>query len=462
MKQSFASGITRNVSYRLRQLEGIRRLLIENEAEIKEALSKDLGRPEFEAIYYDVLLPLAEVEHMIKNLRSYASPESAGFSLLTFPSINQIYKEPYGVVLAIGTWNYPFMLNLVPVIGAIAAGNCVVLKPSNISPESGKLLARLLPIYVDERIIAVVGTSLNGDREMTGELMKHHWDYVFFTGSPSVGKIIYKAAAEHLTPVTLELGGKNPVVVAKDADVDLAAKRTVWGRMMNAGQQCISPDYVLCEREVINQLVERVEFWVKSMYGDNPKVNGNLGKIVGERQFDRLFDVLRSHGGQVICGGDHDLQSRYISPTVLLLNDLNSPAMEEETFGPILIIVPIDSIRDAISYINSRHKPLSLYVFSSSRITQQQLVQNTSSGGVTINGTLFHVAHPGLPFGGVGDSGLGSYHGRSTFDTFSHRKPVLKKAAWRWDFGLLSDPFFIYPPWNEKKIRIMRFLSKFA
>jgi len=354
------------------------------------------------------------------------------------------------------------MLSLVPVIGAIAAGNCVVLKPCNISSDSAKLLARLLPQYVDERILSVIGPASKGDRDMTGALLKHHWDYVFFTGSPSIGKVVYEAAARHLTPVTLELGGKNPVVVARDADIDLAAKRCVWGRMMNAGQQCISPDYILCERAVVDQLLQRITYWVKNLYGDDPKTNGNLGKIVGPRQMDRICEILEKHGGKTICGGNFDKESKYIAPTVLLIENESSIAMEEETFGPILIVYPVDSIRQAVHFISSRPKPLSLYVFAESRETQEQVIYNTSSGGVTVNGTLFHVAHPGLPFGGVGASGLGAYHGKHTFDTFSHRKPVLRKAAWRWDRGLLSDPFFVYPPWNDRKIQIIRFLTQFT
>jgi aldehyde dehydrogenase (NAD+) len=297
---------------------------------------------------------------------------------------------------------------------------------------------------------------------MTGKLLEYQWDYVFFTGSPSVGKIVYTGAAKFMTPVTLELGGKNPVVVAADADIHLAAKRCVWGRMMNAGQQCISPDYVLVERSVLHQFNESLVHWVKTLYGSDPMTNGNLGKIVGERQIDRIIDILDKHGGKVIIGGSYKKDAKYVEPTVLQIEDMSSIAMEEETFGPILIVVPVDSVLQAINYINSKPKSLSLYIFSSSRYTQEQIIYNTSAGGVTVNGTLFHVAHPDMPFGGVGASGLGSYHGKKTFETFTHMKPVLRKAAWRWDGGLLSDPWFVYPPWDEQKIKIIRFLTKFT
>jgi len=273
------------------------------------------------------------------------------------------------------------------------------------------------------------------------------------------------AAAKHLTPVTLELGGKNPVFVAKDADIELAAKRCVWGRMMNAGQQCISPDYVLCEREVLDKLIDRMKFWIKELYGSNPKDNGNLGKIVGDRQMTRIVnDVLKNSNGEFVCGGRYSESDRYIEPSILKIPSLStsSRAMDEETFGPILIVIPIDSIPEAIRYVNSRPKSLSLYLFSNSRSTQEKIIYNTSAGGVTVNGTLFHCAHPGLPFGGVGASGCGAYHGDLTFHTFSHNKPVLRKCIWNFDFGLLSDPFFVYPPWTEFKEKLVRFLMKFV
>jgi aldehyde dehydrogenase (NAD+) len=353
------------------------------------------------------------------------------------------------------------MLTMVPLVGAIAAGNCVVLKPSNISPHSARLLGKLLPRYVDPRVLAVVGPSCEGDRTMTSALLKHKWDYVFFTGSPSIGKIVMQEAAKFLTPVTLELGGKNPVIVCEDADLDLAAKRCVWGRMMNAGQQCISPDYVLCEKAAVDKFLERSKYWVKELYGQNPKENGNFGRIVGQRQMERLIGLMDTHGGEVICGGKYEKDCCYIEPSVMKL-DFNSSLMKEETFGPILIVVPVDSYKDAIKYINSKPKPLSLYLFTSNTETQEKIIYNTSSGGITVNATLFHVAHPGMPFGGVGDSGCGAYHGRFTFETFSHRKPVLKKCVWKFDGGLLSDPFFVYPPWNENKEKIVKFLMKFV
>jgi aldehyde dehydrogenase (NAD+) len=462
LRESFSSGFSLPIEFRLKQLKAIKKMFEENENELKEALKKDLGRPSFEATYYDILLPLGELDNLIHNLHNYTKPESTSFSLLTFPSVNKIYKEPYGLVLVLGTWNYPIMLTMVPVVGAIAAGNCVVLKPSNISPNSARLLGKLLPRYVDSRVLSVVGPSCEGDRTMTGALLKLKWDYIFFTGSPSIGKIVMQEAANFLTPVTLELGGKNPVIVCNDADIDLAAKRCVWGRMMNAGQQCIAPDFVLIEKNVVDKFLERSKHWVKELYGENPKENGNFGRIVGQKQMERIIGLLKTHGGEVVCGGSYQKDCCYIEPTVVKVDSYSSSIMQEETFGPILIVKPIDSVSEAISFINSKPKPLSMYIFSSNVETQEKIIYNTSAGGVTVNATLFHVAHPGMPFGGIGESGTGTYHGKHTFDTFSHRKPVLKKSVWKFDGGLLSDPFFVYPPWNETKEKIVKLLMKFV
>jgi len=286
--------------------------------------------------------------------------------------------------------------------------------------------------------------------------LEQKFEYIFFTGSPSIGRIVMKEAAKYLTPLTLELGGKNPVFVDKDCDLDLAAKRTIWGRMMNAGQQCIGPDYVLTDKRVIGQLEEKMKHYVKELYGDNPKDNGNFGRIVGVRQTEKLVETLKTHGGKLIYGGNYVEKEKYIEPTIIEVG-FDSPAMKEETFGPIMILVPVDSMEQAITYVNSRPKPLSLYLYSNNKAMVEKIIQNTSSGGVTVNGTLFHAGHPHLPFGGVGDSGMGAYHGEETFWTFTHRKPVLKKSIWR-DFGLLSDPFFAYPPWTSLKEKLLRSL----
>lgn len=458
MRDAYASGVSRPIAVRLEQLRALLRLLEENESAILAALHKDLGRPKFESLYYDNILPISEVRACINHLYDWVAPDSAPFSLLTFPSTDEIYKEPLGTVLVIGTWNYPIMLSLVPVAGAIAAGNNAVLKPCMTSPNCAHLIADLCKKYLDPKIVQVVGTAFQGDRQCTHALMQHPFDHVFFTGSPTVGKVVMQLAANHLTPVTLELGGKNPVLVDKDADLVLAAQRIVWGRMMNAGQQCIAPDTCLVHESVIDELGRLCGEWIRKMYTDDPQNAGTVGRIVGAKQMKRLIEVLETHGGEVLVGGTYDEEDLYIAPSVVKVAR-DSPCLAEETFGPILILTPVASMQEAIEYVNARPKPLSMYVFSSSHDTQERIVQNTSAGGVTINACLFHVGHSEMPFGGVGNSGMGTYHGKHTFDTFCHRKPVLRKSIWP-DGGALSNPFFLYPPFTDFKIQILRMVGK--
>lgn len=459
MRHSFLAGNSRALQKRKANLIAIRDMLDQNEEAFLAALKADLGRVRFEGVVYDIEVTRNEVNTLINNLEKYTRPQYSHFDLLTFPSEDTVYAEPFGLSLVIGTWNYPVMLTLVPLAGAIAAGNTVILKPSNVSPNTADLLGRLIPKYLDHKIVAVAGPGIRGDRAAIQKLIKSRFDKIFFTGGPTVGKMVMREASEHLTPVTLELGGKNPVFVADDADLALAAKRTIWGRMMNAGQQCIAPDFVLVHKAVAQPFLNECKKVIKQFY--NSDARDKVGRIVNERHFKRLTTtILANHGGTVVCGGNVDADERYIEPTVLSL-PMDSPAMEDETFGPILMVVTVDSMDDAIRYVNTREKSLSQYIFSSSKIMQERIIQNTSAGGVTVNGTLFHVGHGGLPFGGVGRSGMGAYHGKHTFDTFSHYKPVLRKL-WLPDGGALSDPFFLYPPWNDLKLRIVRFLMRWS
>eukprot|EP00030_Apusomonadida_sp_AF-17_P000468 a174666_32.p1 GENE.a174666_32~~a174666_32.p1 ORF type:complete len:544 (+),score=216.72 a174666_32:28-1632(+) len=456
MRACFASGLTLPIEARLRSLRALRALLAENEAEIMAALREDLGRPAFEALYYDVLLPLTEVDHMIAHIHEYAAPTKKGFNLLAFPGSAEIYKEPYGVVLVISTWNYPIMLSLVPVLGAIAAGNCVVLKPCNVSAASARLLARLVPAYLDPHVVTVVGqgADMPGDQAATSALLECQWDHIFFTGSPAVGRVVMQGAVKHLTPVTLELGGKNPVIVAADADIDLAAKRVVWGRNMNCGQQCISPDYVLVHEAVKDQFIARACHYVQQFY----PTASDIGRIVGAKQFARIVNMVAESAGTTHIGGTGDASTLAFQPSVIEIS-LASKAMDDETFGPILWVASVASVDQAIDFVNRKPKPLSMYVFTASRETAERIVYNTAAGGVTVNATLFHVAHSELPFGGVGASGMGAYHGEATFRTFTHEKPVLHKAVWP-DAGLLSDPFFLYGPFRPWQLTLVRFLVK--
>jgi len=361
MRQSYNTGYSRPLWKRKQELQKIHDMFVNHEKDIAEALRKDLGRPEFEATVYDIMIPLNECKHLIANLDAWSSPEKKGMNLLTFPSSNYIYKEPKGLVLVIGTWNYPIMLTMVPIMGAIAAGNTVLVKPCNVSSNSAKLIAELIQKYLDPRIVSVVGTNLKGDRHATAKLLHSQFDHIFFTGSPAVGKVIARGAAEFLTPVTLELGGKNPVFIDSDADLDLAAKRTLWGRNMNGGQQCISPDYVLVHEKSLEKFEARLQHWQKTLYGKDPRQT--IGRIVGDSQMKRVVNMLETSGGKVIAGGKYDMEERYMDPTVVRISK-DSPAMVDETFGPILWIVPIKNIKEGIDHVNSNPKPLSLYIFT--------------------------------------------------------------------------------------------------
>ncbi len=334
MRRCYESGVTRPVSARIQQLRNLKRMVDENEEEITKALKADLGRPEVETQLYDIQTCAGEIDTLIHNLADWTSPTVLNPSLLTFPARNELVPEPKGLVLVIGTWNFPFMLTLVPVAGAIAAGNAVILKPCNVASACSVLVGKLIARYIDPRFVSVVGQDMKGDRNCTAALLEHKFDHVFFTGSPSVGQIVYEKAARFLTPVTLELGGKNPVIVSKHCDVSLAAKRTIWGRMMNCGQQCIAPDYCMVQREVLEPFLSACKHWVKVLYeGDNKQ----YGRVVGPAQFERLTTLLNSHKGTLICGGRTDAKTREIEPTVLSIG-LDSPAMADETFGPILLV----------------------------------------------------------------------------------------------------------------------------
>lgn len=406
---------------------------------------------------YDVLVPLADIKHLRANLSSYMTPERKGFSLASFPASAALYPEPFGVALIVDTWNYPIMLGVLPLAGAIAAGNTAILKPSVVSRATARLLGELLPKYLDPDVARVVGHTADRDRHMLTALLEAKTDKVFFTGSPKVGRIVAQAAAKHLTPCTLELGGKNPVLVDADADLALAAKRVVWGRCMNGGQQCISPDYVLVHKSVVQEFTAACKAAIEQFYEGNPKQSACLGRIVDATRMQAQVDILERHSGTVVVGGDVDVPQRYVAPTVLHL-DLHDPVMEGETFGPILMVAAVDSMEQACAYVAAKPKPLSMYIFTPRTATQEYILQNTSAGGVTINGTLWHVSHPELPFGGVGASGMGGgYHGKATFDCFTHYKPVLRKTALP-DGGLLSDLWLVYPPWDSTKLSLARLL----
>ena len=444
LRASFAGGRTRPLDYRQQQLEGIGRFLREREREIESALHHDMGRPAFEVYPSEIAFIAAEIALARKKLRSWSKPQRVSTSLVGQPGASWIYREPLGVVLIIAPWNYPLQLLLVPLIGAIAAGNCAIVKPSELVPATSALIASRLPEYIDGECVQVV----EGGVPETTELLAEQFDHIFYTGNGTVGRIVMEAAAKHLTPVTLELGGKSPCIVDQHTDLDVAARRIVWGKFYNAGQTCVAPDYVLAHEAIEDELVSRMKQTIRDFFGDDPRASPDFGRIVNARHLGRLMKLLDG-SGEVVAGGSADEHDRYIAPTILRNVAPDAPVMADEIFGPILPVIRVADIDQAVAFVNARPKPLALYLFTNDQAVQTKVLARTSSGGVTVNHTLLHLTVPSLPFGGVGASGLGAYHGRLSFETFSHRKAVLVKPTW-------LDPWFFYPPYNESKKRWVR------
>lgn len=431
----FATGKTKDVKWRMEQLKCLKQAVVDDQEAIIKAVQADLGRPEFEA-YFEIAA-IAEINYAIKHLKSWVKPKKVGVGLEQFPASGKIYPEPLGVVLIISPWNYPFQLLISPLVGAIAAGNCAVLKPSEIAAHTSSAIANLIQKTFDPAYIAVV----EGDADTSKALLAEKFDHIFFTGGTAIGKIVMEAAAKHLTPVTLELGGKSPCIVDADTDLKDTAKRITWGKYLNAGQTCIAPDYLLVDRRIKSDLLTEVQKCVADFYGQEPEKSPDYARIISHRHFDRLVPLLKDE--KIVIGGQTRPEDKYIAPTVIDGVSWDSPVMEEEIFGPILPVLEYQDLNDAIAQINARPKPLALYLFSKDKQKQQQVLQQTSSGGVCLNDTVMQVGVTTLPFGGVGDSGMGNYHGKASFDTFSHFKSVLKKGFW-------FDLNWRYPPYNGK------------
>ncbi len=440
LRQSFRAGRTRSFDWRQRQLASLQRLIEQRKDDITAALVEDLGKPPLEAFGAEIAFCTGEAEAARRKLRDWMKPEPVHTPLINQPGSSWIQKEPLGVVLIIAPWNYPFQLAISPLVGAIAAGNCVVVKPSEIAPATSALLARLVPQYLDQDCIRVV----QGGVPETTALLTEKFDHIFYTGNGTVGRIVMAAAARHLTPVTLELGGKSPCIVDYQVDLPTAARRIVWGKFFNAGQTCVAPDYVLAHADIHDALIAEMARVVREFYGPDPTQSPDYARIVNLRHLRRLAPLL--HDGTVVVGGQVDEARRYIAPTILRDVSPDAPVMADEIFGPILPVLTVESMSHAVEFVNDRPKPLALYVFSSSESTQQFVIDHTSSGGATINHVWLHLAVPDLPFGGVGDSGMGAYHGRASFDTFTHHKSVLSKST-------AIDPPLLYPPYTPAKAR---------
>ncbi|WJE14311.1 aldehyde dehydrogenase [Halobacillus sp. ACCC02827] len=422
-KAWFKEGHTKSYSFRKEQLLTMKKMLSTFEKPILEALKFDLSKSEYEAYASEIAFLKSEIDHHLKQLKSWMEPQKVKAPLTHTGSKNFIMKEPYGTVLIIAPWNYPVQLALAPVIGAVAAGNTVIIKPSELTPTVSWVLKKMIEQYFPPAFIAVV----EGDKEVTQELLDQPLDYIFFTGSVPVGRIIMEKAAKRLIPVTLELGGKSPAIVHKDASIDLAAKRIVWGKFTNAGQTCIAPDYLYVHHEVKAELMKSLQAYIQEFYSSNPLNNEEYTRIVNKAHFDRVAAYLDS--GTIVSGGAVNERNQKIEPTILDQVSWQDPVMQEEIFGPILPILTYDSLEEVTGQITEKPKPLALYYFGESEEDQQEILSSISFGGGCINDTLYHIINPHLPFGGVGESGIGSYHGQASFDTFSHSKSITKQTT---------------------------------
>ena len=435
----FYTGETKKLAFRIAMLKRLEEAVIRHEKELLLALQKDLAKAPFEGYETEVGIVRRELADTIAHLKQWDKPKRVGTPIVHFPSVSTIYREPYGSVLIMSPWNYPVQLTLIPLIGAIAAGNCTVVKPSEYAVHSAKVLAKLLREIFDEKYVAV----LLGGRAVNEAVLKERFDYIFFTGSLAVGSVVMEAAAKHLTPVTLELGGKSPCIVDKTADIKRAARRIVWGKFLNAGQTCVAPDYVLVQEEVKEPLLRKMKHYIRKMYRDEPLLNPEYPKIINEKHFNRLKKMLLEQDGEIITGGRMDADTLKIEPTLLAGLTGRSKVMQEEIFGPVLPVFAYSDLAEVIRILQKKEKPLALYLFTRNSRVKKTVISKVSFGGGCINDTIVHLATSHMPFGGVGNSGMGGYHGKDSFDTFTHKKSIMKKSV------LLDIPIR-YAPFKNK------------
>ena len=439
----FSTGETRDVRFRIKQLKLLKDTINKYREEILDALVKDLNKPRLEGYATEIGVTLSEIDHSLKHIKKWTKKKKRKTSIINFPSSGYTLRSPYGLTLIISPWNYPFNLALEPLIGAIVGGNCVVLKPSEYSVNTSAIIVKIIKECFSESYIAVV----EGGKEVNQEILKEKFDYIFFTGSTKVGQIVMEAASKHLTPVTLELGGKSPCIVCEDADISIAAKRIVWGKVINSGQTCIAPDYLLVHKSKKKELMDKIKDVIAEFYGNDPIKNDDYCKIISEDHFDRITEYL--DGLDIVIGGRHNRQTLKIEPTLVENVTLEDDIMNEEIFGPILPVLEFDNIDQVFSIINQNPTPLALYLFTKNKTIEERITQDISFGGGCINDTVMHVSSQNMPFGGVGRSGMGNYHGRWSFETFTHEKSILKKATWI-DIPLRYPPYENKMKWVEK------------
>ena len=447
LRAFFASGKTRDVEFRITQLKKLKEGIRKYEPEIIASLYDDLRKPPFESYASEIGILYTEIDHVIRHLRSWSHTRRVATPIIHFLSTSRVYQEPYGVVLIISPWNYPFQLAIAPLIGAIAAGNCILIKPSEFSDSTSQTMAKMVGELFESDYITV----FQAEAEATQKLLEEKFDYIFFTGSTIVGRIIMTTAAKHLTPVTLELGGKSPCIVHEDASLNYGIKRIAWGKFFNAGQTCIAPDYVLIHRKVKDIFLEKMIKTIHNFYGEDPMTSPDYARIINERHFDRLLQLMKS--GWILCGGNYQKKNLYIAPTIIDQISPEEPLMQEEIFGPLLPLIEYDEIDEAIAFVNKRPRPLALYCFSENREIQERVLRETSSGGGCINDTVSHIGSQELPFGGIGESGMGAYHGKFSFDTFTHQRGMLFRSN-------LVDIPLRYPPYRDR-VSLLQLLFRF-
>ena len=443
LRQTFESGRTRPVEWRLAQLQEVARMMRDHEADFGEALRLDLGKSAFEAMLTELSFVEAEAKYAIRHLDTWMRPVRVRTPLMVQPGRSHIQPEPKGVVLIIAPWNYPLSMVMAPLVGAIAAGNCAVMKPSEVTCHTSSALAKILPRYLDPDAFAVV----EGGIPETTELLGQRFDHILYTGNERVARIVMSAAAKHLTPVTLELGGKSPCLIDKSADIEVAASRIAWGKFLNAGQTCVAPDHVLVHRDVATPFVDALARRIREFYGDDPAQSPDYCRIASQRHAERFAKLLE--GQKIHVGGRVDVANRFVEPTIVLDPPADSELMREEIFGPVLPVITVDEMHHAIKFVADRPKPLALYVFTRSKALEEAVLAKLSAGSVCINDAVIFMVSPELPFGGVGNSGMGRYTGWYGFETFSHMKPVMKRSY-------LFDAPMRYPPYNDFKAKLMK------
>ncbi len=446
VRETYQSGRTRPIEWREEQLDGLVRMLKLEGPRFEAAMAADMGKPAMESFTTDVGFLAAEIAAVRKHVAKWAKPRKVRLPMTAMPGKGYIVPEPLGVALVIAPWNYPVNLLLLPMAAAIAAGNAVIAKPSELTGETAKLMAELVPRYVDPEAIAVI----EGDVAVATELLEQRFDHIFYTGSSDVGRIVAAAAARFLTPVTLELGGKSPAFVDDSANLEVTGRRLAWGKWLNAGQTCVAPDYVLVTEQTRDALVDSIRAAFDEFSGGKgTRGNPDFTSIVNERHTTRLQGLLADHGGTVVFGGGSDLDANHVEPTIIVDPDADSDLMRQEIFGPILPVITVESMHEAVEFVNDREKPLALYVFAEDDETADELIANTTAGGTCVNHVIQHLVPADLPFGGVGESGTGRYHGQSGFDTFSNLRSVLKKPT-------KMDLKMLYPPYTAKKEKLLR------